>query len=633
MWTALKVEEVKQLPMEHCTRLDNYRNARAGETGYPRENPQTSGIIWPDSHIRKSGSDPASNRTQFTWGEASSLTTMPTTTSTLLASHQAEPCSIPGRVTPVFSQVGIVPDDAADLRVFSGTFRIPCPCIPALIHAHLNYSRWLARHIFGCRGLPWKWTETPCYGAPGQCKSGAWLDCAPHQEFPAHPNSTPRLIKQRQRGVSGFVRKGGLDKIKRTKSDVQITPTSIMYSVYWHYTKCLTPTRPAQYSRPSVALSTVAMLAVRRLHSLCSHSPPLVALLARRFSAFSHPRLKLSRCPDLEDSPRLSHAEKGEDEDQNVLLKTTPETTRLRTGDESPNRRISHARRLAFVNSRALLALQPAWPWHTPLAREKRRKAEAYNNASKCIRFLWVGTGAAGACNEMVRRDNPAMVGNAVGRDGSPQTPHEVHSINPPPESRPAEQITTLIYTPSIRYLVGPGEGGRQGAERRAGVRWPRRRVTALRRKHIQATGHQSGAALGLAWAQERQHVHRNMKFRMQNEMLGITSDLVGAVTAMTKCLVKQSEENMPAPQERGGEREIGHLVDVKWYIDWAIAVEIIWTMLGPVVFTTPGPAMGRIWLVKGATSGPAMVPGACQLLAGLASDCKPQMGHMLAIQ
>ncbi|KAJ8870003.1 hypothetical protein PR048_029014 [Dryococelus australis] len=35
-----------------------------------------------------------------------------------------------------FSQVGIVPDDAAERRVFSGTSHFPRPCIPALLHSH-----------------------------------------------------------------------------------------------------------------------------------------------------------------------------------------------------------------------------------------------------------------------------------------------------------------------------------------------------------------------------------------------------------------------------------------------------------------------------------------------------------------
>ncbi|KAJ8870619.1 hypothetical protein PR048_029642 [Dryococelus australis] len=43
----------------------------------------------------------------------------------LLASHQGEPGSITGLVTPGFSEVGIVPDNAAGRRVFSGISRFP----------------------------------------------------------------------------------------------------------------------------------------------------------------------------------------------------------------------------------------------------------------------------------------------------------------------------------------------------------------------------------------------------------------------------------------------------------------------------------------------------------------------------
>ncbi|KAJ8867592.1 hypothetical protein PR048_031394 [Dryococelus australis] len=41
------------------------RNSMAGETGNPRENPPVSGIVRRDHHTRKSGSDPAGNRTRF----------------------------------------------------------------------------------------------------------------------------------------------------------------------------------------------------------------------------------------------------------------------------------------------------------------------------------------------------------------------------------------------------------------------------------------------------------------------------------------------------------------------------------------------------------------------------------------
>ncbi|KAJ8895952.1 hypothetical protein PR048_001293 [Dryococelus australis] len=54
----------------------------------------------------------------------------------LLASHLDETCSISGRVDLGFSLVGIVPDDAAGRRVFSGISRFPRPFVPALLHTH-----------------------------------------------------------------------------------------------------------------------------------------------------------------------------------------------------------------------------------------------------------------------------------------------------------------------------------------------------------------------------------------------------------------------------------------------------------------------------------------------------------------
>ncbi|KAJ8894763.1 hypothetical protein PR048_000070 [Dryococelus australis] len=45
--------------------MEQRRNARAGETGDPRENPLTSDIVWYDSKMRNPGSDPAGNRTRF----------------------------------------------------------------------------------------------------------------------------------------------------------------------------------------------------------------------------------------------------------------------------------------------------------------------------------------------------------------------------------------------------------------------------------------------------------------------------------------------------------------------------------------------------------------------------------------
>ncbi|KAJ8893001.1 hypothetical protein PR048_005582 [Dryococelus australis] len=51
--------------------------AGAQETGYPRENPPTSGIVGHDSHMRKSGSDPAWNRTKFAYAGGEMLWSPP----------------------------------------------------------------------------------------------------------------------------------------------------------------------------------------------------------------------------------------------------------------------------------------------------------------------------------------------------------------------------------------------------------------------------------------------------------------------------------------------------------------------------------------------------------------------------
>ncbi|KAJ8878289.1 hypothetical protein PR048_018866 [Dryococelus australis] len=48
------------------------------------------------------------------------------------------PSSVPGGFAPGFSHLGVVPDDAAGRRAFSGISRFPCSCIPALLHAHLT---------------------------------------------------------------------------------------------------------------------------------------------------------------------------------------------------------------------------------------------------------------------------------------------------------------------------------------------------------------------------------------------------------------------------------------------------------------------------------------------------------------
>ncbi|KAJ8869254.1 hypothetical protein PR048_030826 [Dryococelus australis] len=88
-----------------------------------------------------------------------------------LASHQGGPSSNPGGVAPEISHVGIVLDDAAGRRVFSGTFLFPRPCIPALLLTHLaslssalrsacqigddrSQRKWSASHRILAKSLP-----------------------------------------------------------------------------------------------------------------------------------------------------------------------------------------------------------------------------------------------------------------------------------------------------------------------------------------------------------------------------------------------------------------------------------------------------------------------------------------------
>ncbi|KAJ8880209.1 hypothetical protein PR048_016675 [Dryococelus australis] len=74
----------------------------------------------------------------------------------LLAFHPGEPGSIPGGVALGFSYVGIVQDDTAGRRVFSGISRFPRPCILMLLHTHLavHYTpRQLPQHWQALGGL------------------------------------------------------------------------------------------------------------------------------------------------------------------------------------------------------------------------------------------------------------------------------------------------------------------------------------------------------------------------------------------------------------------------------------------------------------------------------------------------
>ncbi|KAJ8875999.1 hypothetical protein PR048_023907 [Dryococelus australis] len=61
------------------------------------------------------------------------------------ASHQGELSPSPSWITPGFSHVGIVLDDAAGRRDFSGISCFPYRFIQALLHTHLNHTHGLSR--------------------------------------------------------------------------------------------------------------------------------------------------------------------------------------------------------------------------------------------------------------------------------------------------------------------------------------------------------------------------------------------------------------------------------------------------------------------------------------------------------
>ncbi|KAJ8867274.1 hypothetical protein PR048_031073 [Dryococelus australis] len=118
-----------------------------------------------------------------------------------LASHHGDPGSIPGGLTPRFSHVGIVLDDAACRRVLSGHSRFPRPCIPAPLQprvlfpvmsgdgGHLRVPAGKARHLES--------VASPSVPSPLEFRSGAVF----HRQFftlysrvPCSIGSSPRCI-------------------------------------------------------------------------------------------------------------------------------------------------------------------------------------------------------------------------------------------------------------------------------------------------------------------------------------------------------------------------------------------------------------------------------------------------------
>ncbi|KAJ8889722.1 hypothetical protein PR048_009223 [Dryococelus australis] len=146
--------------------MEQRRNARAGETGNPRENLLTSAIIRNDFHARKSESDLAGIRTRFALvvGYRSShfTTKAPQTPSAgglsrcaatlvfssrlwgygdaaarALALHLDGLVSTTGGVAPRIFALGNRAGRCRWLVGFLGDLPFPSPCIPVLLHTHL----------------------------------------------------------------------------------------------------------------------------------------------------------------------------------------------------------------------------------------------------------------------------------------------------------------------------------------------------------------------------------------------------------------------------------------------------------------------------------------------------------------
>ncbi|KAJ8890635.1 hypothetical protein PR048_010144 [Dryococelus australis] len=186
VWAALEVSRSDEGEVRRVQKSAEMQEW--GETGDPRENRRTSGIVRHESHMRKSGGRPRreSNSVRLgrrrvvlplhhrgpfnvrKWNYFSSVVTnligrMPFNDFLLglrcrvvssLASHQGEPGSIPGRVTG-FSHVGIVPDD---VEGHSGA----APYSPQSPSSALKTSLLRAAQISSLTHSPPLFLQLPC---------------------------------------------------------------------------------------------------------------------------------------------------------------------------------------------------------------------------------------------------------------------------------------------------------------------------------------------------------------------------------------------------------------------------------------------------------------------------------------
>ncbi|KAJ8889783.1 hypothetical protein PR048_009286 [Dryococelus australis] len=140
---CIGVHRLRELPNNRLFKVESR------ETGYPRENPPTSGIVWHDSHLRKFGVNRPDIEPGSPWWEASMVT--------LLAS-QGEPGSIHGRFTPDFRKWESCRTTPLVGR-FSRGYPVPLTLafwsfsIPTLLHPHRPLKSRSNQHTGLGRGV------------------------------------------------------------------------------------------------------------------------------------------------------------------------------------------------------------------------------------------------------------------------------------------------------------------------------------------------------------------------------------------------------------------------------------------------------------------------------------------------
>ncbi|KAJ8894341.1 hypothetical protein PR048_006967 [Dryococelus australis] len=143
--------------------MDQRRNSRSGYTGYPRENPAASPGTNPtcvNPGDTRPGIEPESPRVGVVGvsvGQASFWKTP--SWCAAVAQWLARPPRRSGFI-PGSSHVGIVLDNAACRRVFSGCSRFPRPCLPAPLHPRVSFSC----NVLGMTGTYGSQLESPSLG-------------------------------------------------------------------------------------------------------------------------------------------------------------------------------------------------------------------------------------------------------------------------------------------------------------------------------------------------------------------------------------------------------------------------------------------------------------------------------------